>query len=82
MRWSGRDEGRRFWEWGGDRTRAECGVLFNALFLFEGMSLEGERKRYRRRDNIYTHFTTSSQAHALGPNRPRPDQTLPRECAS
>ena len=34
--------------------RAECGVLFDALFLFEGASLEGERKRHRAGNNIYS----------------------------
>lgn len=54
MRRSGRNEGCRFWEWGGEGMRAECGVLFDALFLFEGAGLEGERKRHRTRDNIYS----------------------------
>jgi len=40
---SGRRNKRgRFWEGGGDLTRAECGVLVNALFLFEGACLEGD----------------------------------------
>ena len=54
MRRSRRKEGCRFGEWGGNRTRAECGVLFDALFLFEGASLEGERKRHWAGYKIYS----------------------------
>ena len=53
MRW-GRSGKSRFWEWGGDRTRAECRILFNAFFFFEGASFEGHRQRHWKGDNIYS----------------------------
>ena len=42
----------RFWERGGDRKRAERGVLVDALFLFEGASFEGGRKRHWEGNDI------------------------------
>lgn len=52
MRW-GRGGKGRFGEGGGDRTRAECGILFNAFFLFEGASFEGHGKWHWEGDDIY-----------------------------
>jgi hypothetical protein len=49
----GRSEKGRFGEWGGDWTRAECGILINAFFLFEGASFEGNRKWHWEGDNVY-----------------------------
>jgi hypothetical protein len=49
-----RNKRGRFWERRGDRTRAERGILVDALFLFEGARFEGNRKRHWEGDDIYS----------------------------
>jgi hypothetical protein len=53
----GRRSGKRdrFWKRRRGRTRAECGVLVYALFLFEGARLEGDGKRHWEGDDICLH---------------------------
>ena len=52
MRWGRRNKRGRFWERRGDGTRAERGVLVDALFLFEVARFEGDRKRHWEGDDI------------------------------